>query len=54
MLKSKYKVKWRTGVYIKLGRGAIRPSAPVSDATGYDILYLHTVSLTATRYELVA
>jgi len=57
MLKLRYKLNGGPVCTFSLPGVAIRPSAPVSYAIGYDILYLHAVSCpysTATRYELVA
>jgi len=41
----------------RLPEGNFAPLPPVSYVTGYDVLFLHTVSCpysTATRYEMVA
>jgi len=57
MLKPKYKLSGRLDFTLSLPGGQFARLSPVSYATGYDILYLHTVSCpysTATRYQLVA
>jgi len=56
MLKQKYKLSGRPLFTFSLPGDNFAPD-PVSYATGYDMLYLHTVSCpysTATRYELMA
>jgi len=57
MLKPKYKLSGRPVFAFSLTGGQFVPLSPVSYATGYDMLYLHTARCpysTATRYELVA
>jgi len=60
MLKPKYKTSEGSVFTFSLpdgGGGTICSSAPIRYATGYNILYFHTVSCpysTAIRYELVA
>jgi len=57
MLTPKYQLCRRPVFIFSLPGGQFALVSPVSYATGYDILYLHTLSCsysTATRYELVA